>query len=65
MRYIAALLYAVAIAAHTGALLDTVMIGACVFGGTVALLFSVEAIIREAVRVDPPNNPLNRSPPHG
>lgn len=54
MRYVAALCYALAIAAHSGALLNTLMLGALVFLGVVATLFALEAIIREAVRVEAP-----------
>lgn len=46
MRYISALLYATAIAAGMGKLLDSLMIGACIFLGTVGLVFAVEGIVR-------------------
>lgn len=50
MRYVAALCYALAIAAHSGALLNTLMLGALVFFGTVAVLFALEGIVKDAVR---------------
>lgn len=46
MRYVAGLLYALA-AAHGALLLqDAIGTGVCVFLGTVAALFAVEAIVR-------------------
>lgn len=50
MRYLAALFYAVAIAAHSGALLSTLMLGSLVFLGVVCTLFAVEGIVKDAVR---------------
>lgn len=50
MRYVAGFCYALAIAAHSGALLNTLMLGALVFVGTVAVLFALEGIVKDAVR---------------
>lgn len=49
MRYLAALCYALAIAAHTGDLVNTLVLGGLVLVGTVATFFALEAIIRGAV----------------
>lgn len=53
MRYVAALCYALAIAAHSGALLNTLVLGGLVFVGTVAVLFALEGIIKDALRPPP------------
>lgn len=50
MRYFAGLFYALAVAAHSGALLNTLMLGALVFLGVVATLFAVEGIVKDAVQ---------------
>lgn len=49
MRYAAGLFYALAIAAHSGALLNSLMLGGLIFAGTVATLFAVEGIIKDAL----------------
>lgn len=53
MRYAAGLFYALAIAAHSGALLDSFMLGALVFAGVVCTLFAIEGIVQAAVRRKP------------
>lgn len=47
MRYVAGLLYGVAVAAGSGKLLDVVMTGLAVCIGTIALVFAIEAIVDE------------------
>lgn len=49
MRYVSGFLYALAIASGTQRLLDGVMIAACVFLGTVALVFAIEGVVRDVV----------------
>ena len=49
MKFIAALLYATAAAAGTGALLDTIVIGVLVFVGTLSALLSISHTINAAL----------------
>lgn len=50
MRYAAGLFYALAIAAHSGQLLDSLALGALVFLGVVCTLFAIEGIVQSAVK---------------
>lgn len=50
MRYAAGLFYALAIAAHSGQLLDSLALGALVFLGVVCTLFAVEGIVQGALK---------------
>lgn len=50
MRYISGTLYALAIAAHHGELLDMAVVGLLVFLGTVCFAAAVQAMIDEALR---------------
>lgn len=50
MRYLAGLLYGLAAAHGAGLLRDALGTGVCVFLGTVALLFAVEAIVKDEGR---------------
>ena len=49
MRYVSGFLYALAFAGHVGFNIDTLMVGACVFTGTVCFGFAVEGIVRDIV----------------
>lgn len=46
MRYVAGTLYGLAAASGTGLLLNSLMIGLCIGGGTIALAFALEGMIR-------------------
>jgi hypothetical protein len=50
MRYVSGMLYATAIAAHSGALLNALVLWGLIFAGTVAFAFAVEGIVNQAVR---------------
>lgn len=46
MRYVSGLLYGLAAAHGAGMITDSIGTGVCVFLGTVAALFAVEAIVK-------------------
>lgn len=47
MRYLSGFLYALAASHAIPTFLDAAGIGVCVFGGTVALAFAIEAIVKD------------------
>ncbi len=49
MRYAAGSLYALAFVGHVGFNLDTLMVGICVFTGTITFAFAIEGIVRDIV----------------
>ena len=50
MRYVAATLYAAAVGVNTAGVQNALFTALVVGGGTVALLFAVEGIVRHALR---------------
>lgn len=49
MRYVSGFLYSLGVVGHLGVSLDALMVGACVFTGTITFAFALEGIVTDII----------------